>query len=200
MDEPKQDVGPNHPDPEHSDGIVRRLLNPVVFIALINTFGVFALIGAAMLGMDNGVLRGMADSGFARGLITYLFAVVTIGTAVVLVVYALTTADHERFNRGKEVLSLLLGVFGTIVGFYFGSETQSAHTAAQLSLAQPMLSRQQIESGGQLGITTVISGGDKPYHIGFALGEQDLKFRCQDYYRARFRSGFFVVDIYLGLD
>ena len=30
----------------------------------------------------------------------------------------------ERFDRGKEVLSLLIGIFGTIIGFYFGSATQ----------------------------------------------------------------------------
>ena len=79
-----------------------------------------------MFGWDKGVLQSMSRTDYARGLITYLFAVVTIGTAVVLVVSALTTSaddQHEkRFQRGKEILSLLLGVFGTIVGFYFGAE------------------------------------------------------------------------------
>src|SRR5262245_49760326 len=67
---------------------VASLLNPIVVIALAILFGVFFLIGAAILGLDKGVLAKMSESAFARGLITYLFSVVTIGTAVVLVVYS----------------------------------------------------------------------------------------------------------------
>src|SRR5262245_5645685 len=98
------------------------LLNPVFLIALAILGGTFVLIGAAILGKDSGVLARMSDSTFARGLITYLFTVVTVGTSVVLVVYSLTAAvapEDRQFDRGKDVLSLLLGVFGTIVGFYF---------------------------------------------------------------------------------
>jgi hypothetical protein len=43
------------------------LFHPVVFIALLILFGVFALIGAAIVGLDSGVLRGIAEARFARG-------------------------------------------------------------------------------------------------------------------------------------
>ena len=59
----------------------------------------------------------MADPEIARGLITLLFAIVTIGTALVLVVSALISLDdstsEKQFQHGKEMFSLLLGVFGT---------------------------------------------------------------------------------------
>jgi len=156
------------------------LFNPVPLIALMNTIGVFALIGAAMLGIDHGVLKRMADAEFARGLITYLFAVVTIGTAVVLVVYALTHAEAKsedaRFQKGKEVLSLLLGVFGTIVGFYFGSEIQRNDNEHQLQIAVPMLSSSTVASGGKITFTTNVSGGEGPYQYGYAFGDGDINY------------------------
>jgi len=151
-------------------------LNPVPLIALLNTIGVFALIGAAMLGIDHGVLKRMSDAEFARGLITYLFAVVTIGTAVVLVVYALTHADDARFQKGKEVLSLLLGVFGTIVGFYFGSELHNNNDSEHLQFATPMLSSSSVQSGGSLKFTTYVKGGEAPYQYGFAFGDDDINY------------------------
>ena len=99
----------------------KAFMNPVVVLAGIIVLSVLFLILCAIFGWDKGVLQNMSRTDYARGLITYLFAVVTIGTAVVLVVSALTTSADDRhekqFRRGKEILSLLLGVFGTIVGF-----------------------------------------------------------------------------------
>ncbi|NMG31885.1 hypothetical protein [Aromatoleum evansii] len=157
------------------------LLNPVVLIPLIIIFGVFALIGAAIFGIDSGVLGSMARLEFARGLITYLFAVVTIGTAVVLVVSALSSGTSEeiekRFQRGKEVLSLLLGVFGTIVGFYFGSESQigsRAESAALPRLTPIMLSPAPARAGEDVRITAAVIGGIPPYRYRLTLGERTL--------------------------
>jgi drug/metabolite transporter (DMT)-like permease len=105
------------------------LLHPVSVIALVILIGVFALIAAAVLDWDKGkVLVRLSEREFARGLITYVFAIGTVGIAVVLVVAVLVGGEEmkERFNLGKEVLSLLLGIFGTIVGFYYGSELSAA--------------------------------------------------------------------------
>jgi len=152
--------------------------HPVVVISLAILLGVFVLIGAAIFGLDHGVLSSMANSGFARGLITYLFAVVTIGTAVVLVVSVLTSdpsvQNKERFERGKEVLSLLLGVFGTIVGFYFGSEIGARDSAQQvhrLQVTQPLLSQQHVSSGDRVTLTAAVRDGAGPYQYGIGLGE-----------------------------
>src|SRR5262245_23989488 len=122
-----------------SSSLLASVLNPVVLIALLILAGTFVLILCAILGIDSGVLARMADATFARGLITYLFTVVTVGTSVVLIVYSLTTtppAEDRQFDRGKDVLSLLLGVFGTIVGFYFGSELKEKTQAQALTQDQ----------------------------------------------------------------
>jgi hypothetical protein len=123
----------------------------------------------------------MGQIEFARGLITYLFAVVTIGTAVVLVVSALTSdetpTNERRFERGKEILSLLLGVFGTIVGFYFGSEVAAKGQPSEtiLQVAPLRLSTASIISGAELTITTYVSGGKAPYKYGVGFDKAEVK-------------------------
>ncbi|SRR6266700_1021853 len=169
---------PNHNDPPpakqpaETGSAMKAYLNPVVILAMAMLLAIVALIGATTLGLDKGrVLIRMGRPEFARGLITYLFAVVTIGTAVVLVVSALTsheTPEHDkRFTRGKEILSLLLGVFGTIVGFYFGSEVNSNGGGEEIIKVVPIrLSATAVPSGGQFTLTTYVSGGKAPYKFG----------------------------------
>lgn len=153
--------------------------SPAFIIAVAILGGVFILIGAAILGIDNGVLASMSRTEFARGLITYLFAVVTIGTAVVLVVSVLTSEHTEenekRFSKGKEILSLLLGVFGTIVGFYFGSAVKgdNAEAALALALTKPLVAPLEIASGKEVHVTVAVTGGAPPYRYGLDLGKAE---------------------------
>jgi hypothetical protein len=158
------------------------LSNPIVLIAMIIVVSVILLIGAAVVGMDRGqVLSAMARSEFARGLITYLFAVVTMGTAVVLVLAALLstgdTVSEKRFQHGKEILSLLLGVFGTMVGFYFGAETASAprSDAAILRMSSIDVTPATARADGRITVRAVVSGGTPPYRYGIAFGTDDPK-------------------------
>jgi len=65
-----------------------------VVIAMLLVGSVIALIAAAVLGLDRGVLQNMANPEYARGLITFLFAVVTIGSALLLIV------ANKRRRRG----------------------------------------------------------------------------------------------------
>lgn len=147
-----------------TDAIVR-LLNPITLIALIILVSVLVLIGAGLFGFDKGnILSNLAKSDYARGLITYLFAVGTIGTAVALVLAALLGDDDikEKFARGKEVLSILIGMFGTMVGFYFGSQVAKV-PEKQLSLAPVIVSDSTALPGGTVGVITWVVGGTPPY-------------------------------------
>lgn len=166
-----------HHPAKHSEDAptgLKAYLNPVTILAGGMLLAIVLLIGASTLGLDKGlVLAKMGQVEFARGLITYLFAVVTIGTAVVLVVSALTTEEtpaHERrFERGKEILALLLGVFGTIVGYYFGSAVANGQTGETLVTVVPIhLSTTTVAPGTQFNLTTYVSGGKPPYT--FATG------------------------------
>jgi hypothetical protein len=168
--------------PEGRPSVSSTLANPIVFIAVMIVVSVIALIGAAVVGMDRGqVLSAMARSEFARGLITYLFAVVTIGTAVVLVLAALLSSgdsvSEKRFQNGKEILSLLLGLFGTMVGFYFGSETASAprSDAAVFRMSSIDVTPDTVRADGRITIRAVVSGGTPPYRFGIAFGKEDPK-------------------------
>src|SRR5258708_17466357 len=159
-------------------GAIKAYFNPIGSIAFAMLLAIVLLIGASTLGLDKGlVLAKMGQVEFARGLITYLFAVVTIGTAVVLVVSALTTEEtpaHERrFERGKEILALLLGVFGTIVGFYFGSAVSTSGPAGEslITVVPIHLSSTTVAPGAPFNLTTYVTGGKAPYK--FATGYDD---------------------------
>lgn len=149
--------------------------NPVFVTSMIIMAGVFIVIGSAIIGFDT-VLLNMSRSAFARGLITYLFSVVTIGTAVVLIISLLTTeydeGNKQRIDKGKDILSLLLGVFGTIVGFYFGTELGAGApgTVDELSITSLLASEQQTASGDTINITAAVSGGNGPYEYVYTVG------------------------------
>ncbi len=58
----------------------------------------------------------------ARILITFLVAVGTIAIAFLTILTAMVIREYkERFALAKEVLTILVGILGTIVGFYFGT-------------------------------------------------------------------------------
>ncbi len=106
---------------------------------------VMAMIGLAVIG--SGILNAkeivdkLAKPEYARGVITYILAIGTVAVILVLLVSALLGSDgKENFARGKEILTVLIGIFGTILGFYFGtanaSKTESeANPAASASPA-----------------------------------------------------------------
>src|SRR4051794_37933441 len=92
-------------------------------------------------GLDKTLLHQLGDVETARGLITFLVAVSTVGIALIFIVWVASTAlsdtgvkDRSAFN--KEVLTSLIGIFGTIVGFYFGATQLSG--AASRGAAQPL--------------------------------------------------------------
>ena len=150
-----------------------KLMDPASLVSLFMLSGVLFLLGMAILDLDKGrVLVGMGKAQFARGLITYLFAVVTIGTAVVLVLSALLGTDKEKFDRGKEVLGLLLGVFGTMVGFYFASELSQAEAKGTLMVSSVLATPQEVTPGETLKVTAFVRGGTPPYR--FAVSLDDL--------------------------
>lgn len=158
-----------------------RLLHPVPFLAFIILIGVFALIAASVLDLRYDILMKMSRPEFARGLITYLFAVVTIGTAVVLVVSALqSSSDDEHtdkhFQRGKDILGLLLGVFGTIVGYYFGTEASGGGVAAigAMTVSAPGIDPPSATGGDSVSLEAYVQGGTAPYRYVLYFADQPL--------------------------
>jgi hypothetical protein len=159
----------------YRDSDRRGFRNPIVILTLLLVVATIGLIGAAVLGIDKGVLANMADREHARGLITFLFAVVTIGTALVLTVSALIGSGDDvsdkQFQRGKEVFSLLLGVFGTIVGYYFGATIPGA-SAPPLRVSSLEVLPSTAAPGAIVTARALIAGGVSPYHYTITFGDE----------------------------
>jgi len=112
----------------------------------------FALLGLIVLGVIGYIvtqgghefLTKLSDKEIARGLITFLIAITTVGVAIILAISTLVLtegdAGDKRFDRGKQVLSVLIGVLGTIVGFYFGSAVETKTAQQTLAITPTTLS------------------------------------------------------------
>ena len=129
-------------------------------LAILGTaFLLFGVIG------KNQILDRLSNLEHARGLITFILTVGTISIAILVTLGALMGRDEEakeRFYRAKEILTILIGVLGTIVGFYFGSQDSTAGRV-DLRVATPILSAYTADSGDPVTMTSYVSGGSPPY-------------------------------------
>lgn len=129
---------------------------------------IMLLFAAVLLGgmmLDAPILAKLTDPAAARGLITFTISVATIGLAFTLVYHAFYAAESsdDRFRRGREVFTGLMGILGTIVGFYFGS-TESPSSKLEIA---------EIKVEGQF-IRTHVVGGTPP--IKFSITSDQSKF------------------------
>jgi hypothetical protein len=134
----------------------------IVLFLLVASIFCF-LIYKGVIG-DSSVLEGLSETKTARGLITFIFAVGTIAIAILVCLGALIGRGDpakESFYRAKEILTILVGILGTIVGFYFG--TANEVNPVKLTVAKPFLSAQEVQSEGNILFTTFVSGGKTPY-------------------------------------
>jgi len=150
------------------------LLNPIPLTGFIILISVIILIGTSLFGLDKGkILDKLSDIQYARGLITYLFAIVTIGVLIILILSALLGEGDakERFGQAKEILSLLIGIFGTIIGFYFGSQIAVGQKAPEesIKIITPLIP-DTLASGGKTTLITHVIGGKPPYHYSIGVG------------------------------
>src|SRR5262249_8941369 len=68
---------------------------------------------------------------------------------------------EKRFALGKEVLTILIGVLGTIVGFYFGTAVNSQ--TQPLQVASSVITNEEPKKGEKKTIVALVSGGKPPY-------------------------------------
>lgn len=121
-----------------------------LFVGLIS-FGLFSSDFYSSLGRPEQV----------RGLITFLF--VLVATSIILVfalgIFWLDSNEvTKRFAAMKDLLTIVVGIVGTIMGFYFGSATSDT---AKLSISD--LSPPVVHTNESVNMTGQITGGTKPY-------------------------------------
>jgi len=151
-------------------------------------FGVLGLVfvGFLMYGVigENSILDDLADIERARGLITFLIAVCTVAIALILsisVIISRGTRAGQRFTQGKEILTLLIGVLGTIVGFYFGTSAKGTPQPLQVSAIQ--VSSEQPALSSKIKITALVAGGKPPYTYSIKFSQpliQDISGSSKD--------------------
>ena len=87
--------------------------------------GVSMLVVAYGIFVSDFIIR-LQEANAARGLITSLVALSAIVIAMILTLYAIVSTDKElmekKFGFGKEIFTALVGILGTIIGFYFASD------------------------------------------------------------------------------
>ena len=102
---------------------------------------VVGLIVVLLRQSDGGFLTSLANRDTARGLITFLITFTTIVIAILLAISAMVMGDDvsnsKRFDNGKQVLTVLIGVLGTIVGFYFGASDSKVSLVAIVTRTLP---------------------------------------------------------------
>jgi hypothetical protein len=110
----------------------KRTRPPMSFtqVALAVMSAIFlGVVGYGILNSEGTLLVQLGNAEIARGLITFLITLVTVAVALTLVLGALLLERSDdatrRIQLGKEVLATLIGVLGTVVGFYFGTATGS---------------------------------------------------------------------------
>ncbi|MBA4422286.1 MAG: hypothetical protein C0390_04180 [Syntrophus sp. (in: bacteria)] len=95
-------------------GKITSIFNTVIAnpgMVIMAVFSILILI-AVIRGVP--VLNRLSEPNFARGLITFIICLATIGLAFMLVCYAFSESSDERFKRAREVFAGLLGILGTI--------------------------------------------------------------------------------------
>jgi hypothetical protein len=146
-----------------------------VVIAVVT--GAFVLAIVYKLGR----LEDLAQLEVARGLITFLVTLGTVAIAIMLSLTAILTRDFDkRIVVGKEILTILVAVLGTIVGFYYGATAakpaepggaNNANNRPAISVEAPKLTR---GSDGALTLTANLTGGTKPYQYSVKFSPETI--------------------------
>ena len=142
-----------------------------VVIALVTII----FVGAMIWKLDS--VDELADMQTARGLITFVITIGTVAIAIMLSLTAILTRDFERrIVVGKEILTILVAVLGTIVGFYYGaaakpSEPGGTNNAPGISVEPPKLNR---ASDGSITLSANITGGAAPYQYSVKFSPETI--------------------------
>ncbi|RAR99346.1 hypothetical protein [Ensifer adhaerens] len=139
--------------------------------ALLAGFG-FIIAAILAWGIFQGrLLADIAKPELARGLITFLFAFSTIAIFI-LVAIATFWMDKdevkERFASAKDLITILIGVLGTILGFYFGA-ADDPYTRSTLLTANVTTTSPQVRAGDKTSVTGIVLGGVGPYDLNVAF-------------------------------
>lgn len=162
------DAGGNENQPSM---LMRLVNNPTTWSAVLVVV-LLVLVGWILWSGTRPIVDQLPDPEFARGIITLVFVLFTIGFAAIVLIHGLFFSDLDkedrRFTRGREVLGLFIGVVGTIIGFYFGSTEK---VAAKLDVA---VRAQRQATPSKVGVNIHAVGGTPPYRFVISVGSKKV--------------------------
>lgn len=134
-------------------------------VVVIVTFVAILVWGFFITLRDDATL---ANVEIARGLITFIFATGTMMVALIVLLIGvfLKQGDdgEERFTRGKDVLTILIGILGAIIGFYFGTPTADQQGQQEtLEVTRLLLENLNPQEETEISLTAIVTRGNSPY-------------------------------------
>ncbi len=162
---------------ENTSSFIFSILGITTLLALLTVLAVSVF-------WPNGPLEQLGTFEISRGLITFLIAFTTVGIAIILTISTVVLQDSpendKRFDRGKQVLTVLIGVLGTIVGFYFAG-SQGAGTLTPTPAITSTVLPNGIVGAKYIDTQLAESGGKPPFKWkadglpkGLLLGENGI--------------------------
>ena len=150
----------------------------------------YLLLGLLAVGFAWAISKGFTDKNLdlsnkeaARGMITYVVSVVTVAIGLILVMSAAFLSGskdlEKRFAFGKDVFTVLVGVLGTVMGFYYGqtaaaggaANTQGQGQTIQVAAAKVNPAAPKINT--EFTLTGNITGGATPYKYTVTFKNKD---------------------------
>jgi hypothetical protein len=136
-------------------------------IALIVVGLLFAALMAGGLFLTD-FYSSLARTEQVRGLITFLF--VLVATSIILVfalgIFWVENSEDvtKRFAAAKDLLTIVVGIVGTIMGFYFGTANGEGANLSVSAFSPPV-----VHAAESVTMTGHINGGVKPYKYSIAF-------------------------------
>ena len=144
--------------------------------AAITAIMVAALILIASFVYSDDRIKLLSELKYSRGFITYIFAVGAISLFLVIpasIMFDKGASSRERYERSKTVFGLMLGLFGTILGFYYGTTDEVSRITESIVLRELQFGEDADPSDGKFSVKTSVNGGKEPYVFTIEVLDKD---------------------------
>ncbi|MEA2883014.1 MAG: hypothetical protein QOH32_2270 [Bradyrhizobium sp.] len=135
-------------------------------LGIFLSFFAVAVFLVLAVGMSNSsFFSSLAQVDQARGLITFLVAICAVAVILLTAInifWGNNAAFNERVTAAKELVTLVVGVLGTILGFYFGSATSDR--VLQVNFEKPG-SYSVVAGGSTVPVTATAKNGAAPFNF-----------------------------------
>ena len=110
-------------------------------------------------------LKLFANVELARGFITLLFTLGVIATFLIVtaaVLFDITAGSREKYERAKTILSMLVGIFGTVLGFYFALVGDDQQENGRFEIAALKIDDKELNCG-LIRLEATVINGESPF-------------------------------------